>query len=66
MLDQRGDLKLLHYRFLGLDYVLPRFEAPAHERAEQGQTLGRQYEYSREQIVASIDNFKSRMVQVVP
>jgi glycosyltransferase involved in cell wall biosynthesis len=25
--DHSGDLKLLHFRFLGLDYVLPRFES---------------------------------------
>jgi hypothetical protein len=66
--DKRGDLKLLHYRFLGLDYVLPRFAARRARMSQlnKAKRWGAQYEYSHEQILASINSFRSRMVQAVP
>jgi hypothetical protein len=68
VVDQRGDLKLLHYRFLGLDYVLPRFEARRSRMSElnKAKRWGAQYEYSQEQIIGFINSFKSRMTQVIP
>lgn len=45
--DHSPDLKLLHYRFLGLDYVLPRFEARRRRQSSLNKQRGWGYHFQK-------------------
>lgn len=66
--DPRSDLKLLHYRFLGLDYVLPRYFIRNLRRSaiNRQQGWGSQYALSQAEIIEGIGRLKRGCIQVVP
>jgi hypothetical protein len=68
IVDPRSDLKLLHYRFLGLDYVLPRFQVKFSRCSEinKQNNWGAHYGAEKEQIIQGIELFKRESIQVVP
>lgn len=45
--ERSPDLKLLHYRFLGLDYVLPRFEARRQRQSDLNVRRGLSFHFQK-------------------
>jgi glycosyltransferase involved in cell wall biosynthesis len=66
--ETQSELKLLHFRFLGVDYTLERFAAKRARLSEENRRWGwaMQYEMPPEKIRAYMNRFQPRRVQVVP
>src|SRR5438132_5326888 len=66
-LPDRDELLLLHYRHLGVNYVLPRYNSLAHRLKEQDvkNRWGWQYRSSPEEYMRQLADLKGNLVDVV-
>ena len=62
-----GEVKLLHYKFLGLDYVLPRYSQlrSGLRSKDIAMSFGSQYLWDQERIIAQYREIERSAVLVI-